>query len=340
MNTLLKFVSYFKKRQGLFVFIITFLVYSPLLFNNYVGDDSIIIERNTFYSSWQNLPRLFEKGYISNARDINFSSDAKSDFETGSVSYRPASNFTYFIDYHLFHAKPYGSHLINILIHSVNSVLVYWIVNRIFSSSILGFFAGLFFSLHPIQSEAVAVMSYRADILATMFTLFSFYFWMRFAQKGYVKNKNYYWSLVMCFLALFSKESSLVLPFVIILFDQVLITPRPSLKSMGRYYLGFAPVLIFFLYLYFLVFPNASLSFHWLGGSFVNHCLIMGFIWYNYLVNALLPWTVKLIPGLYCPSPPSLGVTIRADLALITLLTVLFTFWRNYRKCCFFCSGI
>ena len=189
------------------------------------GDDTFIMERNTFYHSWKNIPRLFEKGYNINANKIIFSGGSPSDLGTGSVGYRPISNLTYFLDYYLFQAKPYGSHLINILIHCVNAVLVYWIVNQIFSSSILGIFAGLLFSLHPIQSEAVAVMSYRADIVAAMFVLFSFYFWIKFKQGGYIHKEYYGGSLTMCFFALFSKESAFMLPLMILLFDQIPVGP-------------------------------------------------------------------------------------------------------------------
>ena len=190
------------------------------------------------------------------------------DFGTGRASYRPVSNLTYFLDYYLFQAKPYGSHLINILIHCVNSVLVYWIVNQIFSSSILGIFAGLLFSLHPIQSEAVAVMSYRADVFAAMFVLCSFYFWIKFIQGGHVRKKYYYGSLAMCFLALFSKESAFMLPFVILLFDQMLVSPPPNLKQRGICYIGFVLIFILYLYLYFVIFPNSSSSILLVRGGF------------------------------------------------------------------------
>jgi protein O-mannosyl-transferase len=331
-------IDYLKKRPAILVFLVTFLLYSPLLLNHFVGDDHTIIETNTFYKSWKNIPRLFEKGYISNAKKIIFYSEPQSDFGTGSVSYRPISNLTYFLDFYLFQAKPYGSHLINILIHCVNSVLVFWIVYQIFSSSALGVFAGLLFSLHPIQSEAVAVMSYRADIVAAMFVLFSFYFWIKFKQNGYVGKRYYAGSLVMFLLALFSKESAFMLPVVVVLFDQILARPNAGLRQRGIFYIGFILVLMLHVYLYFVVFPNASLFFHWLGGSFVNHCLIMGYIWYTYLMNILLPWTVKLTPGLYCPPAPALAslVTIEIALALTLLITGILVLWRNYKECAFF----
>ena len=284
------------------------------------------------------MPRLFEKGYIADLQAINYSSESRSDFGPGSVSYRPISNLTYFLDYSLFQAKPYGSHLINILIHSANSILVYWIVNRLFSSCVLGLFAGLFFSLHPIQSEAVAVMSYRADIVAAFFVLYSFYFWVKFQEGGYLRKKYLGGALAMYFFAVFSKESAVMLPFVILFFDQLLAVPQLSLRARCKYYIGFVSILIFYLYLYFIVFPNSSLSLHWLGGSFIDHCLIMGRIWYGYLINSLLPWTVKLIPGAYCPPAPMLIslVTAKIGIALIIFIASVLLLWRNYKPVVFF----
>ena len=315
-----------------------FLTYTPILFNHFIGDDHIIIEKNTFYSSWKNMPRLFEKGYIADLQNINYSSEIRADFGTGSVSYRPMSNLTYFLDYSLFQARPWGSHFINILIHCANTFLVYWIVSRLFSSSVLGLFAGLLFSLHPIQSEAVAVMSYRADMVAAFFVLCSFYFWVKFQEGGYLRKKYYGGALLMYFLAVFSKESAIMLPFVILSFDQLWAVPLLSLKRRCAYYTGFVSILIFYLYQYFIVFPNSSLSFHWLGGSWINHCLIMGCIWYSYLINSLLPWTVKLIPGLYCPPAPMLIslVTARIGLALIIFIASVGMLWRNHKPAVFF----
>ena len=109
-------------KYPIIILALIFLTYTPILFNRFVGDDHIIIEKNTFYSSWKNMPRLFEKGYIVDLKNINYSSEPASDFGTGSVSYRPISNLTYFLDYSLFQAKPYGSHLINILLTPIPGV--------------------------------------------------------------------------------------------------------------------------------------------------------------------------------------------------------------------------
>ncbi|MBF0503761.1 MAG: tetratricopeptide repeat protein [Candidatus Omnitrophica bacterium] len=330
--------NFFKKRPAFLVFFVTFLIYSPVLFNQYIGDDQSVFERNTFYHTWKNIPRLFGKDYISNIREMELHFDSPADLGPGRNTYRPISNLTYFLDYYLFQAKPYGSHLINILIHCVNSILVFLVVNRIFLSSILGLFAALLFSLHPIQSEAVAVMSYRADIFTAMLVLSSFYFWIKFKQGGYVSKKHYVGSLVMCFFALFSKESAFILPFVILMSDRLLRGPVLELKKRAMVYTGFILILFFYLYLYLFVFPSPLVSFHWIGGSWINHCLEIGYIWYSYLINVLMPWTVKTIPGQYKPPIPQVLSLATAGMGIVLIVFIIgmYRLWSNYKKCFFF----
>jgi len=330
--------NYFKNRQAVIVFLTTFLIYSPVLFNHFVGDDNVIFGKNTFYHSWKNVPRLFEKGRIKSSYEIIINSDAQADLGQVSPSFRPIYNLTFFFDYTLFRASPCGSHFINILIHCVNAALVYRIVNLIFSSSLLGVFAGLLFSLHPIQSEAVAVVNCRCDLLASMFILFSFYSWVKFQQGGGVCKWQYCNALGFYFLGLFTKESTIVLPFVILLFDQILVAKHQSLKMKEKLYAGFILLLTFYLYLYLFIFRNEYLSFYWLGGSFVDHWLIMGNIWYGYLISALLPWTVKMIPALYCPPvfPVFSFVTIKIAACFIAFIAGLLALWRNHKEAVFF----
>ena len=64
----------------------------------------------------------------------------------------------------------------------------------------------------------------------------------------------------------------------------------------------------------------------------------MGYIWYSYLINFLLPWTVKLIPGLYCPPAPVFIsiVTAKMGTALIIFIASVLMLWRHYKPVVFF----
>ncbi len=333
-------MAYFR-RPAVIIFCLTFLIYSPLLFNHYVGDDNIVMGRNTFYHSWHNIPRVFGRGAIADIAAIHFKEGTAIDFGTGKDQYRPVSNVTYFIDGQLFNARPWGSHLVNILIHSINAVLVGLLILEIFPGAFPAVFAALLFSLHPLQSEAVAVMSYRADILAAMFVLVSFYAWVRFRKSGYVRQRLYFCSLFMYGLAVFSKEAASFLPLAIIAFDQIIGTPRPAFRQRAVFYGGFTMVFFLFVYLYFVVFPTplaASVNFHWLGGSLINHVSLMGYIWQQYLVNLLMPWTVKVIPGHYCPPLTVLTGTalVWVGITAVSLMVALGVLWRRHREGAFF----
>ncbi len=331
------FIDYFKKRGASLVFCLTFLVYSPMLFNNYVGDDYHVLAGNTFYRSWHNIPSVFGKESITNTRERIFSDKSQTNYGTGRDSYRPISNLTYFLDGYLFPGEPCGSHLINILIHSFNAVLIYWMVTQIFSSWSLGILAGLLFALHPIQSEAVAVISFRSDIVTGMFVLCSFCLWIKFRKSNYERHRYYWGSLASCFLALLSKESAFTLPFLFLLFDQILDPPALQ-KQREIYYFGFILVFILYVYLYFVLFPNIYHPFHWLGDSPTNHCLVIGYIWYGCLINVLLPWTVKMIPAQHSPPVP-LAVSLlsmEAGIAFIMFATSTYFMWHKHKKCLFF----
>ncbi len=315
--------------------LIVFMINAPLLFNKFIGDDHHLIENNLFYSSFKNVPRVFERGYIFQPQ--NFFSNNQ-DYGSGCASYRPVLSLTYFLDYRLWGNRPFGYHLTNILIHCLNGVLFYQILLSILGPSSVSFFAALLFGLHPIQSEAVAVVGYRADILAAFFVLCSFYFWIRFQSGHYLEMKFYGGSLIMYFFALFSKESAVMLPAVILFYEQILAAPIKSFKQKSGYYAGFMPVLIFYLYIYIFVFPNSSLYFKLLGGSVINHGLTAGYIGYNYLINLLAPWTIKLLPGIYSPPTPAIFSfeTLKIGAVFIILMGILSKLWRAYKPGAFF----
>ena len=83
---------------------------------------------------------------------------------------------------------------------------------------------------------------------------------------------------------------------------------------------------------------TAPLSSRWLGGSLINHCLIMGDIGYNYLINVLMPWTVGMIPWFYRPPPPGVVslVTAEITIAFIVFIASAYALWCYDKKCMFF----
>ena len=85
--------------------------------------------------------------------------------------YRPLRTFTYGLNYLLGGDDPFGYHLLNVVIHALNVVLLFFLFLRWTTTLSLAVAGGLFFAVHPVQTAAVAYVSGRKDLLATLFVL-------------------------------------------------------------------------------------------------------------------------------------------------------------------------
>ena len=95
---------------------------------------------------------------------------------------RPIMVLSLMLDSLLWGRNPFGYHLTNLLLHSLNSammfLLIYGVLSRLFAqnnknigalrAAVIG---AIIFAIHPINSEAVCVVTYREDLLAVFFVL-------------------------------------------------------------------------------------------------------------------------------------------------------------------------
>lgn len=119
--------------------------------------------------------------------------------ETGL--YRPLTLIAFTGNY-LFGAGPASFHIVNILLHALNSWLILLLIYKLFRSRRLAYLTALIFLFLPIHTEAVSFISGRADLLAFFFSL------LALLALSY---QRYWLSGILFGLALFSKESALAL---------------------------------------------------------------------------------------------------------------------------------
>ena len=81
---------------------------------------------------------------------------------------RPLSVLSYMVDYAVHGDRVAGFHLANLVIHGVNTVLVYLLASERFAAPLV---AGLVFGLHPLATACVSQIFGRNYSLATMFFL-------------------------------------------------------------------------------------------------------------------------------------------------------------------------
>jgi len=172
-----------------------------------VHDDVVFIKNNPYISEL-NLKEFFLQTTVHDAN-----------FPLVNTYYRPFLEFFNRVLYQIFHLNPHGYHFANILIHILNSYLVFLLMNILINKG-KAFSAALaiLFLLHPLQTESVACISGISNLLYALFCLISFYAYLisqREENKG--RGRRYFiLSLIMYIIALFAKEQSIVLLLLIV----------------------------------------------------------------------------------------------------------------------------
>lgn len=142
----------------------------------------------------------------------------KGHFLQGTL-YRPISDITLWIDHFIWGKNAFGYHLTNLIIHLINTWLVYKLANLVFGffdeqqkASIKSFLASLLFLVYSYHSEPLFWILGRGGSLCTTFFLGAFYF---FASS---QKMHYLTSLVFFTLGLLTYELVWVFPLIITIF--------------------------------------------------------------------------------------------------------------------------
>src|SRR6187401_621467 len=132
------------------ILVATLVVYWPSFNNGFVWDDLVYIQEN---------PLIYT---------INLS-DIFSTYLAGN--YHPLTVMVHAIEYQFFHFNTTGYHVVNVLIHLLNTSLVFYFIRRLTSNERIALVTALLFGLHPIHVESVAWVAELKDVLYTFFFL-------------------------------------------------------------------------------------------------------------------------------------------------------------------------
>jgi Flp pilus assembly protein TadD len=226
----------------------SFSLYFNTLFNDFVYDDLHQIVENPWITDVKYVPDILSKDFWSFAQE-----------EGGWHYYRPAMHLVNMTTYHLFGLRAWGFHLVNILFHVGVSILVFLITSNLFSKRhpavpfsphLPSLAAALLFAAHPIHTEVVAWAAGIADLTATCFGLLSFFFYAKSEAKELWKA-SYLFSLAFFSLALFSKETALIVPLLPVIYDFVL--HRISVERFKFYLPYFLLCLVYLLVRFYVL---------------------------------------------------------------------------------------
>jgi len=199
----------------LFIFIlpalVTFLVYIPALGAGFVN--------------WDDPKYVYENPYITEL-DAFFFKFAFTSFYF--ANWHPLTLISYAVDYALWGDRPFGYHLTNNILHSVNTGLVALLAFRLTSLSsakhgsrtvpiAAALISAALFGLHPIHVESAAWISERKDLLCALFLFLAALSYLRYAPSG--RMRWYGASLFFFALSLMSKPMAITFPFILLILD-------------------------------------------------------------------------------------------------------------------------
>jgi len=126
------------------------------------------------------------------------------------VTARPLAGLSHMLDLALFAEDHWGHHLSSVAYHFLACCFAFLAAAELLGSRSAGLAAALVFALHPVQTESVAYLAGRRDILCGLLCLASLYLWL----KGLRAGRTAAWSVGLWALALTAKPAAVTLPLL------------------------------------------------------------------------------------------------------------------------------
>ncbi len=132
-------------------------------------------------------------------------------------NYHPLTLLVYSIEYYLQGPDPFLFHLVSVLFHAANTILVFLFMKKMRMGFYPAAFIALLFGLYPTHVESVAWVSELKDVLYVFFVLLAVLTYISYRNTGV--KKWYYLTLGLFVCALLSKAMAVILPPLLILID-------------------------------------------------------------------------------------------------------------------------
>ena len=239
-------------------------------------------------------------------------------------NYHPLTMLSLALNSELFDFKPFSFLLLNLLLHTANTLLVYYFILLISDKKTwVAFFTALLFGIHPMHVESVAWISERKDVLYAFFFLISLIQYWRYLQTD--RKINYWFCFLFFILSLLSKPSAIILPLVLFLLDYW--KGRPWQKAMLMEKIIFLLTSLFFGILLLMTQSTSAMA-----GLAVypvwSRLLFACYVVMTYVVRFFIPYPLSAFHPY--PDPANLGwQVILSPLFIIGLGLMLWRWQKN-----------
>lgn len=235
--------------------LLSIIVYSNIISAPFIFDD---------------LPNITHNYYL-RINKIDFQQLFDAGFKSAN-SNRPVANISLALNYYFGQYNTAGYHIVNIIIHTINGILVYFLSllilkqvsnlpNQAVSGSfyrsipLMSLFSALIFIVHPVQIESVTYIVQRMTSMAVMFYLLSLFLYIngRLVRIKWKKWTMFFGCFLSWVLALGSKEIAATLPLIILVYEWYFFHDLQFgwLKQNIKFFLGLLAIsgLVVFIYL-------------------------------------------------------------------------------------------
>jgi Flp pilus assembly protein TadD len=203
----------------------TFIVYSPVGHFGFVDFDD-----NEYFFNNPHVPGGLTPANIHWAFTTS---------DTGN--WHPLTWLSLMLDATIFGKGATGPHLINVLLHMANSILVFLVFRQMTGAVKRSAILALIFAIHPLHVESVAWVAERKDVLSAFFGLLTLLCYARYASGNGASSGSslltrpvtFIFALFFFICGLMSKSMVITLPFVMLLLDYWPLQ-RVSLASAKR----------------------------------------------------------------------------------------------------------
>ena len=248
-------------------------------------------------------------------------------------NWAPLTIWSYITDASIYGDWFGGYHLTNIILHSLNGILLFFIAFKLSNKHSLSLILAVLFIVHPQHVESVAWLSQRKDLLSTLFMFLSLLLYIFYKTK---KVRHYYLLSIGAFMfGLMAKVSIVPLPAVLILIDYVFFSPDKENRNY-KYFITiviekmpyFILALIFGGINYYAQFSTGALGYSAAMPVDIRISSIPLAYWF-YPIKTLAPY--NLIPFYPYPKEAPLLIAILAFVSLIVVTVLLYIFRDKYK---------
>ena len=212
----------------LLLFVVIAALYSQTARFDFVtyDDYDLIVQNETFLSSLPNVAGAFAEQVFAG-------------HHAESIYYRPVMMAGFIVEYHLWDLNPLGYHLMNVVLHIATTLVVFLLIQKITGSLWTAMVGGLLSAVHPVQTESVAWIAGRNDLLMGLFVALMIYCYVSSRDQAGRPERAFALSVLFFALALFTKEAAafylLLLPAYDLCLGGATVRTLLSRKSLSRY---------------------------------------------------------------------------------------------------------